>query len=289
MSSMAYCPLCESAALERVAVLDNGQRGAFVCGQCSLEFIQPFLRVGAASSSVTAPDYLASMRTQYDELRDRIQSHAALRLAFFTQALGEKPTRILEVGAGTGWMVKALGELGCDVTGVEVDPDLIEVAHTLGANVQRADICEVDTGCFAAFDVVCSSQTLEHILSPVVAIHKMSALLRPGGLICIDVPNGDSWGARLRRRSHSDQNWGVLHLPHHQIGYRPQTLHYLLQSQRFEHIQIVERPTDDPTFGQAILPRRLLSKAALQLSHVLGHGYLLVGTGRKPLESKRTS
>ncbi len=81
----------------------------------------------------------------------------------------------------------------------------------------------------------------------------MTHLLNSGGIVHIDVPNANSLGAKTRRLHHGDTNWGIIALPHHQIGYYPESLRGLLQRSGLDVLEIVERPTDDGVFGQTIL------------------------------------
>jgi 2-polyprenyl-3-methyl-5-hydroxy-6-metoxy-1,4-benzoquinol methylase len=91
-------------------------------------------------------------------------------------------------------MVRAFSSLGVDSTGIEVDSDLVVMASALGANVRHADICTINPAEYSTWDVICMSQVLEHILTPRLAIKNISLMLRPGGILHVDVPNSDSWG-----------------------------------------------------------------------------------------------
>jgi SAM-dependent methyltransferase len=145
----------------------------------------------------------------------------------------------------------------------------------------ETDINLHDASKLGEFDVVFSSQTIEHIHTPRQAIANMAKSVRTGGLLHIDVPNANSWGSRVRRVRHGPDNWGSLWLPAHQVGYYPETMSQLLGGAGFEIVEISERPTNHGVFGQTILPESWKSHAAIFVSRVLGHGYLLVGIGRK--------
>ena len=222
------------------------------------------------------------MKSRYETVQPLIMRRAARRLELYTKLLNKGPTHILEIGCGPGWMVQAFTKLGVKATGIEINEELVRTASALGADVKQADICHVSPTDFPACDVVCASQTLEHIFTPRLALWKMSSLLQPGGIIHIDVPNADSWGARVRRVYHGRYRWGVISLPHHQIGYYPDSLRKLFSDTGLETLKILERPTDDEVFGQVILPKRFVSRVAMKLSGCLGHGYLLVGLASKP-------
>lgn len=230
----------------------------------------------------TSPSYLEAMKSQFAEKRPLIQVRAMRRLELYTRLLGNRvPARILEVGSGTGWMVWAFNQLGVEALGVELEADLVASASALGSNVKQGDICQMNCSGWPLFDVVCASQTLEHITAPRLAIRNMVRLVRPGGLIHVDVPNAGSWGARVRRWRHGDSNWGVIALPHHQIGYQAKSLGRLLEDAGLTVLQLLEKPTNDGVYGQTIIPSAFRSRIAMQLSRFVGHGYVLAALAIK--------
>jgi len=277
------CPVCDAPELDTLAELrSSGKRRVLRCQTCWLEFVDPFLPGNEeGSSSVTADEYLRSLISQYKSLLTCITYRAEQRLAYYSELLGRRPRRILEIGAASGWMVKAYTDRGVSTLGLEIDPQLLECARALGAPVSEGDICTFDIDRLGKFDVVCSSQTLEHILRPRRAMAQMVRALMPDGIVHVDIPNADSWGSRLRRRRHGPENWGVIALPHHQMGYYARTLNCLFAQSGLKVHSIGEHPTDHSVFGQVILPTAFRSRAALLASRFLGHGYLLVGVGRK--------
>lgn len=282
------CPVCGSAHLRAVGRLAEGP--VWRCRDCRLEMTGRVLESDVtaqetgerAGSTVTSPDYRAAMVGRFASSRDLIRERASNRLRLYSEILGRRPAQILEVGSGNGGFVKAFRDLGLASEGLEIDPSLVSIARADGADVRLADISRIDPGDFERADVVFSSQTLEHILTPRDAMRNMRALTREGGLIHIDVPNSASWGARYHRLRPGRARWAMLEPPHHQIGYHPVSLARLFEDAGLQVLKILERPTDDPTFGQTILPTALLPKIAISLSRLLGHGYLLVGLAGVP-------
>ena len=282
------CLVCGSAALREVGRLAEGP--VWRCRDCRLEMTGRVLESGRpasaagspAFSTVTSPDYTAAMVGRCFSLRDLIRERASNRLRLYSELLGRRPARILEVGSGNGGFVKAFQDLGLASEGLEIDETLVSLARAQGADIRLADISRIDPRGFEKYDVVFSSQTLEHILTPRAAMRNMRELTREGGLIHIDVPNSASWGARYHRLRRGRARWAMLEPPHHQIGYHPASLARLFEDSGLRILKLFERPTDDPTFGQTILPTAFLPKIAISLSRLLGHGYLLVGLAGVP-------
>jgi SAM-dependent methyltransferase len=99
-------------------------------------------------------------------------------------------SRVLEIGTGTGAMLHALQERGCDVQGVELRQDLIDEARrwfgplpiqlARGVELQFPD---------ESFDVVMSFDVFEHIPDSDRHLQSVKRVLRTGGAYLIQTPN----------------------------------------------------------------------------------------------------
>ncbi len=101
---------------------------------------------------------------------------------------GRQPERVLDLGCGEGWLLRALVERGIDATGVDGDETLVEAARAAGSpNVQLASYealaeAKVDIG--RDYDLICANFALLHQdIIPLLAA--MNALLAPGGALVI--------------------------------------------------------------------------------------------------------
>lgn len=112
---------------------------------------------------------------------------------------------ILDVGAGDGTLVRALRARGRESLGLE---------RVAGDGVRAAEIETFDerAGEWAA---VVFWHSLEHLRDPAAAVDRAAALLAPGGLLAIAVPNLSSWQARCfgERWFHLDWPRHLVHLP----------------------------------------------------------------------------
>lgn len=101
---------------------------------------------------------------------------------------------ILEVGCGRGVTGRFLrDELGCRVTGVELNPEVAREAETHLDRVIEGDVSELDDSqageMEGAFDVVLGLELFEHLESPEEFLRRARGWLRPGGRIVLSVPN----------------------------------------------------------------------------------------------------
>ncbi len=100
----------------------------------------------------------------------------------------KKPASILEIGSGSGVMMTRLAKLGHSVTGVELSPDLVELAKARIAleNVSsRARVIECDACDYQndeKFDIVLAPLVLHHLDFP-TAISSIKRMLKPGGML----------------------------------------------------------------------------------------------------------
>ena len=96
---------------------------------------------------------------------------------------------ILDAGCGTGSILKQLGNPAKNV-GVDLAPEAVSFCRQRGlTNVQQADICALPFA-NASFDVVICSSVLYHqwVKDPAVAVRELHRVLRPGGLLLLNVP-----------------------------------------------------------------------------------------------------
>jgi SAM-dependent methyltransferase len=99
-------------------------------------------------------------------------------------------TRVLEIGTGTGAVLHALQERGCDVQGIELRQELIDEARRWFGPlpIQKVSGGELP---FAdgSFDVVMSFDVFEHIPDSDAHLRGVKRVLRAGGAYLIQTPN----------------------------------------------------------------------------------------------------
>jgi len=145
-----------------------------------------------------------------------------------------KGLRLLEFGAGTGALMRALDAAGAEVYGVE--PFGYSLLKSNGLNAFR-DLSDLPA-CLV-FDGILSQDVVEHLTEPWSVLHKFMRLLSPQGWIYLATPNAAGLNARLSR-----SNWRELKNPGHLTLFRPDSLEYLLRNNGFArysrlHWQIV--------------------------------------------------
>lgn len=96
--------------------------------------------------------------------------------------------RVLEVGCGRGRTAEMVGkQLGCPVTGVELNPEVAREAAERIDRVIVGDIMEVEID--DSFDVIIATEVLEHVQETEAFLRRMKGLLAPGGRLIMSIPN----------------------------------------------------------------------------------------------------
>lgn len=126
---------------------------------------------------------------------------------------------VLEVGCSTGYLTKVMVERGCNVVGIELDPDAAENAERWAERVVVGNIDEGDVWNYVkdeAFDVVVLGDVLEHLRDPLASLRQAVRKIKPTGYVVTSLPNvahGDVRIALLQGRFRY-ANTGLLDKTH---------------------------------------------------------------------------
>jgi 2-polyprenyl-3-methyl-5-hydroxy-6-metoxy-1,4-benzoquinol methylase len=137
---------------------------------------------------------MASKYETEPELRNENNSHTII-----IGLVGQNKT-VLDVGAATGYVAKLLSEQGCNVTGIEVDPDAARKAEEHCERVITGDIEGLDLQAElgdSSFDVIVFGDVLEHLKEPLEVLKSFKPFLSPEGYVVASIPNVAHGSVRL--------------------------------------------------------------------------------------------
>lgn len=156
--------------------------------------------------------------------------------------LRARPISILDVGSGRAQMLQAAAKCGCtDVVGLEFAQGMIEHAREkLALELVPMTIEEYAGSAARTFDLITLSAVLEHVYDPDSMIAVAWELLRPGGLMYIDIPREPNLLSMLVNGTNrllgrrAVINLAPTFPPYHVYGFNELSLGKLLRKHRFE-------------------------------------------------------
>lgn len=182
------------------------------------------------SHGTYAPAY-SEAELDHRRLLARLTLHAV-------ETAGVPGGRLLEIGCGEGWFLKAADAAGFDVRGLDFSDDGLKRFHPeLLGRAEFGDAFDIldrmiDRG--ATFDACVMEHVLEHVLDPEALLARLPRLLRPAGVLAITVPNDFSpLQLAARAAGHIDRDFWVAP-PQHLNYFDAVSLPRLLERMGFE-------------------------------------------------------
>ena len=143
--------------------------------------------------------------------------------------------RLLDVGCGNGAFLSRAREMGWHVAGCEPDAKAVAACHAQGLDVIQGDVFSPALD-GELFDAVTISHVLEHVTDPQALLRRAKALMHPGGVLWVAIPNTRSFGLRVFREA-----WINLHFPFHLCIPSPERLLGWINGAGFKSARRVRR------------------------------------------------
>ena len=166
--------------------------------------------------------------------RSQLHVHDAILAAMQSRM----PCSVLDLGCGNGFLAGRLADLGCEVVGVDPDEKGIQIASKTYPKVRfvREDAASLrvnDVG--RTFDVVVSSEVIEHLFDPIDMVGAAYRLLAPAGLFIVSAPyHGYLKNLVLALGGRWDSHHTTLRSGGHIKFWSVRTLTQLLESNGFQ-------------------------------------------------------
>ncbi len=157
-------------------------------------------------------------------LRPRLIRHVGQYLsAYLLRPPSETLAKLLDVGAGNGWFVRLMLDIGWNAVGIEPDPEAAAYARDIAHVPVLTSDLQMSLFEPQSFDVITLRHVVEHLTSPDDVLRASFTLLKPGGRLIIICPNSTSLGSR-----HFKECWRGLEVPRHVFLYNPSNLSRLV-------------------------------------------------------------
>jgi 2-polyprenyl-3-methyl-5-hydroxy-6-metoxy-1,4-benzoquinol methylase len=164
------------------------------------------------------------------------------RLEIFERLLRGDRRHILDVGCGPGYFLKVAKERGWSALGLEPSRQAAEHARGLGIEIVENFFNAATARTLGRFEVVHLNNVLEHVPNPIDLVALAHGLIKPGGLICLNVPNDFTPFQASACSALALPEWWVAP-PHHLNYFDFRTLSELVTRAGFE---VSERATSFP-------------------------------------------
>jgi SAM-dependent methyltransferase len=164
------------------------------------------------------------------------------RLESLERLLSPARRRLLDIGSGPGFFLKTANARGWRVMGIEPSQQAAAHARSLGIEVVEGFFGEESASSLGSFDAINLNNVLEHVPDPITILLQAGALLEPGGVICVNVPNDFSPFQIAAAATGTTGEWWIAP-PHHLNYFDFATLSNLLERLKFN---VAEKTTSFP-------------------------------------------
>lgn len=98
--------------------------------------------------------------------------------------------RVLDLGCGNGWASQRLAGMGFEVVGMDASLDGIENApqNISGLSFVRGNVYDQVDDFINKFDIVVSTEVVEHLFLPRLLFERAYSYLKPGGIFLVSTP-----------------------------------------------------------------------------------------------------
>ena len=196
------------------------------CGHMQVEPMPGEARLAESYGQAASDDYVeeeAGQRVTAEAVLAHLERHVPRR-------------RLLDLGCWVGFLMAEARERGWDVTGVEPSQFASDYARSrLGLDVVTGDLLDAPLP-EGSFDAVVLGDVIEHLPDPGAALDRIAALLAPGGVLCLMVPDA---GSRIARALGA-RWWSVI--PTHVQYFTRASLRHLLERHGYRVLEVGTQP-----------------------------------------------
>jgi 2-polyprenyl-6-hydroxyphenyl methylase/3-demethylubiquinone-9 3-methyltransferase len=150
--------------------------------------------------------------------------------------------RVLDVGCGNGFTCGMFLERGCDVTGIDTSLSGIEIARRTHPGA-RFEVISADDDILnhlgvPPFDLIVSTEVVEHLYAPRPYVRGVFHALKPGGRFICTTPYHGYWkNLAIALTGGWDKHWDPLWDGGHIKLWSPRTLKRLLEEVGFKNFR----------------------------------------------------
>ena len=242
MITLDVCPLCERRINGEILSRIGRNQAAVsnvVCKDCGFVFQNPRLTSQETLHLYRETDYMQrNYHAGIKQIHDAMTPLEEDRLNYLTPFVPNWPrVSLLEIGPGAGSFLRAAADAGCAVNAVEADPGAAAfIADDLHLPVVRAFFPDYarEAKPSESYDVVVALHVFEHVAEPGEFLRAVSKMLKPGGLLFLEVPN------ILRAHTSPEFPWFEIFDIGHIYSYSPSSLRFVLEREGGKILDVMD-------------------------------------------------
>ena len=229
-STSEACDLCGTSEVRRLYTAADRLKNSdieFWIGECDgCGVLRTLPAMAEEELAAFYPDDYWGMENE--PTQQWIDSSQADKLQFLSDCMLTSG-RVLDIGCGSGFFLRALDSARWDRFGVEISEGAAEAARrTIGRDRIYTGTLNHAAHEDSMFDVVTLWSALEHTNQPRATLAEARRILKPGGSLIVQLPNADSYQLRLFAG-----HWFALDVPRHRYHFTPGRLERLLSETGF--------------------------------------------------------
>lgn len=281
------CAICEDPSLTAVKLLYHLEDyDVLTCSDCGLVYVDEMFESAKGEGIPEGYDAI------YLPAEESFRVRSARDLARIDARVPGRG-RLLDVGCGVGYLLRAAQAKGWEVAGLDLDKAAVDIARQAGLDVHWATAEEMPFP-EATFDVVTLLNVVEHLPWPHSTLKAVYRVLRPGGMFVMETPTEDfplKFIARLLFQLSAGKITAPVRLLYssqltggHVYRYSASTATLLLEKFGF-HVETI-LPGENPPFRLYLSKRNFRKPFAVRMFNVIVFGMVFAGVKLTGLNSR---
>lgn len=223
------CPLCQNTKLDYLFqsrdYISLEPFGVYGCACCDLAITDTKL-TNNNISNYYSKGYYGQRKFLVEDIINNTRIRTLLK---FKDLL--PPFSLLDVGCGNGTFLMSMRDHGWRSFGTEIAPSE-HLRENVKEFIYKGDFKD---GNFKenSFDIVTMWHSLEHVKDPLGYFMEARRVLKPNGILLVEIPNFRSWQSKIFKK-----NWFHLDVPRHLLHFSPKSIEILFNKAGFTNIVV---------------------------------------------------